>query len=319
MPQPTGSDSHIDVPLTGISVAYAQEQTRFIASRVFPVVPVDKPSNKYYIFDKNAWLTDDAQRRAPATESAGSGYTLSTTSYNCDVWAIHKDVDDQTLANSDTPLRPMENASRFVTTKMLLRQEVQWVADNFKTTVWGTDKVGATDFTRWNDYGSSDPITDIEAGKEEILSTTGFMPNKLILGYQVFRQLKHHPDVVDRMKYTSSSTITEAMLAAMFGVDEVLVASAIKATNNEGGTAATAFTHGKNALLCYAAPAPGLEVPSAGYTFSWTGVSQGLGTAIGIDRFYLPHLRSTRVEGQIAFDNKIVGTDLGYFFSTAVA
>ena len=39
-------DVHIDGPLSNISTAYMQEQTDFVAGRVFPVVPVEKQSDK---------------------------------------------------------------------------------------------------------------------------------------------------------------------------------------------------------------------------------------------------------------------------------
>ena len=42
------------------------------------------------------------------------------------VYAFHKDVDDQTRANSDTPLAPDRDATTFITQRMLLRQEIQW-------------------------------------------------------------------------------------------------------------------------------------------------------------------------------------------------
>ena len=115
MPQPTISDVHIDAILTNISVAYMQRAENMIADKVFPVVPVDKKSNKYFKYDKNDWFRDEAQRRAPGTESAGGGYNLSTDTYSADVWAFHKDVDDQTLANADTPLNPLREAAEFVT------------------------------------------------------------------------------------------------------------------------------------------------------------------------------------------------------------
>src|SRR5262249_48040500 len=115
--------------------------------------------------------------------------------------------------------------------------------------------------------------------------------------------------------------VNEQVLAKIFGVDQVLVAKAIKATNVEGETAAYSFTHGKHALLCYTAPNPGILTPSAGYTFMWRGVSIGLGTDVAISRIPMPWLGAgtERVEGQIAFDNKVVATDLGYFFNGAVA
>lgn len=316
MPQPTASDVHVDAILTPISVAYLQAQDDFIASRVFPQVPVEKQSDKYFVYAKNDWFRDEAQVRPDATESVGSGFNVSTATYSCDVYAIHKDVGDQVRRNYDNPLSPDRDATLFCTQRLLLRQEVQWVSDFFSTGVWGTDFTPAN---LWSDYAASDPFGDIETGKETILSTTGFMPNTLVLGYQVFRQLKNHPDFIDRIKYTSSQTITADMLARMLEVDRVLVAKAVKATNVEGETAAYTFAHGKHALLCYVNPTPSLLAPSAGYTFVWNGVSDGFGTSVGVSRIRMEHLRADRIEAQIAWDNKVVASDVGYFFANVVA
>lgn len=319
MGQPTQRDVHVDVPLTNISTAYIQSQDNFIATKVFPIVPVEKQTNKFYTFTKNDWFRDEAQQRADASESAGSGFGVSTDSYSCDVFALHKDLGDQVLENADSQLDLDRGATEFVTERLLLKQEIQWVTDCFGTGIWGTD---ATPSTLWNDFTGSDPIEDVETGKETILTNTGMLPNTLVLGYQVFRKLRNHPDVVDRIKYTTkvvSDELTAELLAAMFGIKRVLVAKAVKATNKEGETAAMAFTHGKHALLCYVAPNPSLLTPSAGYTFSWQGVSEGMGANVGITSFRMEWLKAKRIEGQVAFDNKIVGQDCGYFFSGAVA
>lgn len=320
MAQPTAQGVHaVDVPLTNISTAYMQSQDAFIASKVFPIVPVQKQTDKYYTYTKNDWFRDEAQVRADATESAGTGYGLSTASYSCDVFAMHKDIGYQTRANADSQINLDRDAVQLITQRLLLKQEIQFVTDFFTTSVWATD---ATPSNLWSDFTNSDPIEDIETGKETILSVTGQMANTLVLGYQVFRKLKNHPDVIDRIKYTTGvtgRTVTPDLLAAMFDVERVLVARAIKATNNEGETAAYSFTHGKNALLCHVAPNPGLLTPSAGYMFSWQGVSDGLGANIGVRRIDIPTRRAERIEGEVAFDNRVIGSDLGYFFSGAVA
>ena len=325
MPQPTSSQVHVDAILTNISVAYLQRAENFIADKVFPVVPVDKQSDKYFTYDKNDWLRDEAQVRADGTESVGSGYNISTATYYADVYAIHKDIGDQTRANADAPINVDREATEFVTHRLLTRREIQFNNDFMTTGVWSSDVTGvsasptASQTIQWSDYTNSDPIEDIEAGKAGILSVTGLEANTLVLGYDVFRQLKNHPDLVDRIKYTSSQTITEDMLARMFDIDRVLVSKSIKATNAEGATGAYSFTTGKTALLAHVAPSPGLLTPSAGYTFSWTGVSDGMGATIGTSSFRLESLRATRIESQIAFDNKVVASDLGYFWNTIVA
>jgi hypothetical protein len=319
MPQPAQSDVHVDVPLTNISIAYIQSQTSYIATKVFPIVPVDRQSNKFFTYGKNDWFRDEAERRADASPSAGSGYNLSTDSYACDVWGFHKDIGSQARANADNPLDPERDATQFVTQRMLLRQERQWVSDAFATSIWGTDKVGNTDFTYWSDYAGSDPIDDIEAGKETILSTTGFLPNTLALGYQVWRKLKQHPDFLGRVGQDQTRVVTTQLVSEILEIPNILVAKAVYASNQEGATAAYAFTHGKHAWLGYVNPDPSPLQPSAGYTFAWKGISGDAGAEVAISSFYLQELKATRVEGESAFDNKIVATDLGYFFSGAVA
>jgi hypothetical protein len=325
MPQPTQSQVHVDAILTNISVAYMQRAENFIADKVFPVIPVDKQSDKYFKYTKNDWLRDEAQLRADGTESVGSGYNITTETYFADVWAIHKDVGDQTRANADAPINVDREAAEFVTHRLLTRRELQFVNDFMSGGVWTNEASGVASsattgqFNQWSNYTGSDPISDIEEAKAEILGDTGYEANTLVLGYDVFRVLKHHPDLVDRIKYTSSQTITEDMLARMFDIERVLVSKAVNATNAEGATDAYQFSTGKVALLAHVAPTPGLLTPSAGYTFQWTGVSGGLGLTIGTSSFRLDSLRATRIEAELAFDNKVVGEDLGYFWKDAVA
>lgn len=319
MPQPTSQQVHVDQILTNISVAEIQTADDFIATKVFPIVPVEKQSDRYYIFDRDAWLRDEAQVRGDASESEGSGFTLSDDSYNALVYALHKDIGSQALANADAPINLFDSATRFVTRQLLMRQEKDWDSTFFTTGVWDTDQVGGTNFTQWNDFGASDPADNVDQGKQTMLSNTGFEPNVLILSYPVFRQLRRHPDVRDQFKYTSSESITQDMLARYFDIDAIEVVRSIENTANEGGTLTTDFISGKHALLLYVPSSAGLLTPSAGYTFAWQGVSQGLGENVGVARFEMPQLKATRVEAEAAWDFKVIASELGYFFQNAVA
>ena len=319
MAQPTISSVHVDAVLSNISVAYMQDEINFIAGRVFPTVPVGKKTDVYFTFDKNDLLRDEMQRRAPGDESAGSGYGLSTASYSCDVFALHKDIDDDTRANSDNPLNPDRDATMFLTQQALLKREIQWVTDYFTINVWGTDVVGGSDFTVWSNYAGSDPISDVDTGITTVMQNTGRRPNTMVLGYETFTKLKRHPDIVDLFKNTQPGLVSAQILAQIWDLDNVYVAQAVKATNIEDETAAYSFVHGKHAWVGYVNNNPGLLAPSAGYVFNWTGVSGGLGLESAISRFRIDERKSDRIEIEMAWDNKVVGSDLGYFFSGAIA
>ena len=316
MAQPTVSTVHVDKALTNISVAYVQSADAFIANKVFPTIPVANKSDKFFTYTKNDWFRDEAKLRGPSTESVGSGYNLSTDNYSCDVYALHKDLDDQTMANADAALNLEREAALFVAQRMMLKHEIEWTSTFFTTSVWGTD---STPTNLWSDYTMSSPLTDIETAKRTVLANTGFKPNTAVMGYDVWIQLINHPDLIERIKYTSSEPINTGVIARYFGLDRIFVAEAVKATNVEGATGAYSFVQGKHCLVCYVPPSPGLLTPSAGYTFAWNGVSDGAGDTIGTTRFYIPEIRSWRVESQMAWDSKVVATDLGYFLNSVVS
>lgn len=322
--QPALQDVHIDTALTNIAIAFTQDQTQYIFSKVFPILPVDHQSNKYWVWPKNEWLRDEARKRADASESAGSGFTLSQDSYFADVWAFHKDLGSQVRANADGGLNLESAATRFVASRLLLRQEIQWATDFFTTGIWGTDLTGvaaapaANQFLQLND-AASDPFQLFEEAKDRVISVTGYEPNTLVMGRQVWRYLKNHPDYVDRIKSTTSERFSQEKFADYAEIANVYVAKSIKATNNEGATAAYSYVHGKAMWLGYVAPNPGPMEPSAGYTFSWTGVSGGVGGTIGVDSFEDRKTKSIRYEAEVAFDNKVTAPELGVFMTAAVA
>jgi len=332
MPLPTPADVHVNTPLTNISIAYMQSAADFIADRVFPAVPVLKQSDRYYTYDRGYWNRDDMQERAPASESAGTGYTVDNSpNYFCIEKGLHQDVPWQVRGNADPVVNPDRDATMLVTQKALIHREVKWVAGFFAGGLWTGDddgvaaSVGTNEFLQWNDAAST-PIEDIRAAGTSVQQLTGFRPNKLTVGREVYDKLVDHPDIVDRIKYTSGNNnpavVNKEALAALFELDEVLVAGAIQNTANENATNVHAFIGGKKALLTYSPPNPSLMTPSAGYTFNWTGLSGVPSLAqrgARVSVIPMPLKKADRVEIEDAFDQKLISADLGYFFDTAVA
>lgn len=325
--QPGLGDVHIDRPLTNISLAFLQSAEGFVADRVFPRVPVAKQSDKYFTYDRGMFNRAEMQKRAPGAESAGATYKLSTDSYSCDLWALHVNIADQVRANADSPLQPDREGTEFLSLQALLRREKEWASTFFTTGVWTTDLTGvagsptAGQFQQWNNAAST-PIEDVRTAVRTVQQSTGFRPNKMVLGRAVYDTLLDHPDLVgrvDRGQTTGAAMVQRQTLAALFELDEILVMDAIENTAIEGATNAHSFIGGKHALLAYAPASPGLMTPTAGYTFTWSGLLGGGVLGSRISRFRMEQLKSDRLEIEQAFDQKRVAADLGYFFNGAVA
>lgn len=325
---PTPGDVHVNQPLTNISIAFLQNANNFVATRVFPNIPVSKQSDRYYVYDRGEFNRDEMKERAPATESAGGGYSLDNTpTYFATQYSFHRDIPDQVRANADSVLNPDREATAYVTHKALIRREKLWAARYFAASVWTTEYTGVaatptgSQRLRWSD-ANANPIEDVREGKRTIAQSTGFEPNKLVLGRAVYDALLDHPDIIDRIKYGQTAGAPAMAgadsLARLFNVDEILVMNGIENTAQEGRTATHSFIGGKHAMLCYSTPTPGLMTPTAGYTFSWTGLLGNGAEGNRIRSFRLEQLQADRVEIDMAFDLRLISADLGAFWNGIV-
>lgn len=319
MAQPTPSDVHADAALTDMSIAYLQADANFVAGRVFAPKPVIHQTNKYHIFTQSDFFRDDAvKKRAPGQGAPRSGFGLSTGTYDCTPWWTSVPMSELVRANADPAVPVDQAAMRLVMQRMMIRRDRLFASAFLGASIWGTTVTGGTDFTKWDD-AASDPEKDISDGKTTILQNTGMEPNTLIVGYQVHQALKRHPVIKDRYKYTSSESITEAMLARFFEVGKYVVCKSVYDTAAEGATDSYDFTVGKIALLAYDSPSPSIMDVSAAVNFVWSGLTGLNDLGVRIDQFYDPDAKEDVVRGEFAFDMKITATNLGYFFNTAVA
>ena len=317
----TTSEVHVDQALTNVSIAYAQETSKFIASKLFPSVNVSHLSNKFHVFTKDNWLRSEAGLRATGAPTRGANFTMSQDTYSCKQYGVHTSLDDYTVANADAGVDLLTSATQYVTEKLLQKRDEVFAAAAFTTGVWtGGSSNDITPGNLWSTANGT-PIKDIADQQSAIESKTGRKPRHLVLGKDVYAALKDSDDILDRVKYSERGIVTTDLLAAIFDVDEVIVASSISNTAAQGATASYApIFDPKDALLMYKPANPGLMTPSAGYMFSFTGVAgadqfEGLRTL----RYRMDHNHSEIVETLAAFDFKVTGADLGVFFNNCVA
>ena len=309
----TTSEVHVDSALSAVSIAYAQDANSFVANRVFGTVPVQHLSNKYHVFDKANWLRSEAGVRGSGSPTRGGNFTMSQGTYSCLEYGFHMDVDDTVARNADAGVDILTSATQYVTEKLLQKRDQVFAAAAFTTGIWTGSTSGSdiTPGTKWSASGGT-PIKDIADQQAAVHSKTGRKPNCLLLGKDVMSSLSDSDDILDRVKYTQRGVVTEDLLAALFGVDEVIVAGSIVNTELEGATAAYApVFDADDALLFYKPANPGLLTPAAGYMFQF----QDMRTL----RYRIDQNHSERIETLSAFDFKVTGADLGVFFDECVA
>lgn len=337
MPILTPSNVHIDQPLSNLTLAYVQEQTNFIADKVFPTVGVQRQSDKYYIYDRaNMNRAGDVKKLAPRTEVNRIGMSISNDSYFADVFGLGMDFDEQTLANEDAMLETRAAGATTLVNRLLIHREEQFADTFFKTSVWGTEFTGVVnadndtvpEVTQWSDYTNGTPIVDVTLARRTMqLKSGGFKPNTMIVGKEVRDILINHPSILARLNggatVSNTALITDAKLAEIFEVENFYVMEAVKNTAVEGLAESNAFIGGKSALLVHTPRSAGLMTPAAGLTFAWNNIPGVSNLGVTVESFSDDALKRQQVAEHIqvkmSYDMKVVGADLGAFFNTIIA
>lgn len=296
------------------TVAQGYTNNALVGSSLFPTVTVGQRAGKIIQFNRDSFFAYDTAR-AP-----GTAIKRLQVGYGSQAYAILDHglaaVVPRELQEEAQAVPGINLASASIMTvmdAMRLRLEVEQAvlattAGNYgssnKTTLSGTSK--------WSDLttGVSDPIHDIEVAKEAIRAGTGKRPNVVVMGAQVMKSLRQHPKVIDRTKYTGRDVPTTELLAALFGVNQVLVGDAI--TSSDAGVFSDVWS--TFCVVAYTETA-GLQDagrPTFGYTYQLSGYP-----FVEPPR-YDADIRSWIYDVADACKPVIAAPDAGYLITTAV-
>ncbi|MHA2062949.1 MAG: hypothetical protein ACXABY_01065 [Candidatus Thorarchaeota archaeon] len=307
MPSPTAQQSHIDRALTNVSIAYSN--AAYIWDEIFPQVGVAKQTNLFFTFPKAAWYRDETAVRAPGARARRADYTLSTDNYVCIEKALAKQVPDEVIKNSDDPLKPLVRATQFVTDQIFKSIEKDVTDLVFGDGSWSGS---ATPGTLWSN-DASDPLGDIETGLFTVAGAIGREPNVGIIGRGLWRFLKNHPDIIDRLKYGQTpgagAKVDLSGLASLVGLEKILISRSLIDSGNEGAAESLDFIGGNHLAMIYVPMSAALDEPAAGYTFVWKGRE--------VNRYREDQEHADVVEALMSWDAKITAADAGYLIKSA--
>jgi hypothetical protein len=325
MPRATLSDVHVNALLTNILVGWMQRMDAFVSTNVFPVVPVTKRSDQYAEFDRDDFLRIAARERKPGTPAAVGGFDVDTTAtYSVTRYDVAYKLPDDIRNNQDVPISLERGGMRWIAQQLRMLFDKIWADAYFKVSVWDGDQTGvssspSTDQFLQFDQSGSQPIETIRKQMTDMEEKTGYRPNRLVLGSHTWRIIQDHTDLLDRIKQVQRGIMTSDILASVLELEKVVIARSTETTSRKAaGTTTTAYqVDGRAMALYYAAPSPQIDMPSAGYTFSWTGLGPGP-EGQRVKQWRDERVESDMFEGAMALDHKVVAGALGRFFATAV-
>jgi hypothetical protein len=314
----TENDVHIDVPLSNLAVK-AFGQGNLVAEALFPPVPVDKRSNKYYTVTKADWLRlPNTTLRGPKQAPNRIEFSVSSDSYFAHNYALAAEASHESMVNADAALRVRQRNSMLVTS--VLRRDLERRVALKCTSITNLGSgVSLTGGNKWSAGGTSDPIADVNTGHAFIRNNTGLTANVAVIDYDTMVTLRRHPLMLDLYKQVQGGQVTDAQIAEQFRVQRILIADAILENAKEGGTSSMTNMWGNICLLAHVEPAQSMEdVTTFGLGFRWTDPM--LGVPFGI-RLYDDPDPGKKIEIQEASyyqDEKIVAQQLSYLVNNTL-
>lgn len=302
----------VDPMLTNVAIGYSNDD--YVAEMLLPSFPVLKQSGKHFVYDRGRFRNNPTKRGAGAASNETSLILTTGNPYFAEDHAQKMFVPDEDVQNAITPTDPFQDATEFVTDQVYIDREIEMVS-MLTATATMTQNTTLSGTSQWSDFSNSDPIANIRTGKQTIHNAVHKNPNTLVMGRQVWDKLIDHPAIVERIKYTQFGSVTTDVVARLFEVDRVIIASAGKNTAKEGQTDSMSYIWGKDALLCYVAPRIQPKMITLGLTYTWNQLQvERLRGSTEEDR------KGTYVRiGNWYFDQNTIAVACGYLVKGAVA
>jgi len=273
MPQMTPAQARVIDPIL-TTAAQGYRNPDFVGDNLFPPVPVDQRGGKIITFGREDFeLYSTVRVPGAATKRVQFGYLGSPFALEDHSLEGVVPIEISQDAAAVPGINLGNQAVRRTQNIIALRKEkaqadlattaANYAASN-KVTLAGTDQ-----WSNYTDLVASNPSGDIETAKEAIRAKIGKRPNTVVLGPLVWASLKYHPNMLDRIKYTSRDSISLEMVANLWEVKRVIVGDAVYMT--QAGVQTDIW--GKFVVLAYTeiGSLADAGLPSYGYTYQLGG------------------------------------------------
>lgn len=337
-PEGYGAQSvHYDRVLTNYSAAVFNDQSNFLAHRVFPMVNVKHLSDKFDFYPAGYFMHINDERRAEEAVANRVNYNVARKSYICEEYALRTFISDKKRSNADSQRNLDMEATKLIVDSMRTAAESRFVNSFMVKGKWGADWVGKAstatesnkEFVKFSD-GASDPIKVFKTLSNDMLLRGLRRPNMAIITRDVWDVITEHPDIMDRIKYggtpNAPAKITMQAVASLFELDQIMVMDSIynaapDAVVDENGMPPQDFKFmcTKKILLLHRQMNTGMLSPNAAVTFSPDWLGAGTGGAPVIRRYREGQaVRGEWIEGEWCYDQRIVCPDLGILMDEAI-
>lgn len=308
---------YVDPVLTNLSQKWTNGTGEYIAEQLFPVITVPKPTGKYWAYNKDNLRAGgtNIDLRTGRSKTAEVTFGKSLKDFGpLQEHAMKDFISKDEYRDTDSPLDVETDVVDNLNEVMLLSEEIS-LATMLRSTSVITQNTTLSGTSQWSDYGNSNPFSDIKSAIIAARSASFKAPNTITFSQDVWLALVDHPDLLDRIKWSNLGVVTEAdflRLFAPYGIQKILVGKAMYDNAIEGQTATVGSVWGKDVILSYTTPTPGLRTVNGGYTLR-------LRDGKYVDKWDEHDPKGTWVRNNDYYDQMLFASELFFLIKNAVA
>lgn len=303
----TGRDLHVDRMLTNIAINF--RPTGMVADMIAPVVTVEKESDIYPVFSQSEMFAVEDALRARGTAARKITRSVSSQGYAVKNYALARDLYIEDIANMDAAVE-FElglGATHHILDMLRLAWEKRVLdavssASNVSTVFVPASSWSASGIT------AGDPMSQIEQMKEQVISTTGYRPNSILIGWRAWSFMRRNANMRNLINGVNNGKgfVTRTQVQDLFEMDRFLVQESFFNTANEAQSMSFVSPFHDKVLVYYAPEGPSRETPSFMYSFRWQ--NPRLPQPLVVERHpYDTKLKVETIEAGYYQDEKVTG------------
>lgn len=218
-------DLRINAYLSKVARGYTNNA--FIASALFPEIDSESEKVDIFEFNKEAFSVYNTERAIRANSNVVSPKGFNKKSVTLTEHDLAYPIDYREEDESKK-IKLQLHATNVVTEGLKLKQEKQCADLVQDTTNFPTGhKITLSGTSKFSDYDNSDPIGVVEDGKDVIAGKIAQDPNTMVIGHDVWKKLKRHPQIQGLISNNLNKIVTLDFLKEIFEIPNIVIGKSV--------------------------------------------------------------------------------------------
>lgn len=210
-------------------LAQGHHNNELVGDILMPIVEIDKEAGKVPVFGREAFKTHTTVRQLRARSNRMEPEDITAIDVALDEHDIEYPIDYREDNEAAFPLR--RYALSVVQDVIALGRERQVATlalneDNYDA----TNKVVLSGTSQFSDK-TSDPFGVFDDAISAVKRSIGRAPNVCVIPANVWKVLKTHPQLIEKIKYTQRGILTPELFAQLVDIPHIKIGAAVSTTD----------------------------------------------------------------------------------------